>query len=65
MQADADQARVDAAVAQAKDEAWQRFIKPSPKCDSPQDWDIQVECGNAYVRAKKVFEVRWANGDLR
>ena len=65
MQAAANQARVEAAVAQAKDEAWQRFFKPSPKCDSPPDWDTQVECGNVYLRAKKEFEARWASGELR
>lgn len=65
LQAAANQARVDAAMAQAKDEAWQRFYKPSPKCDSPPDWDTQVECGNAYVRAKKAFEAKWAGGELR
>lgn len=65
LQAAANQARVDAAEAQAKDEAWRRFYQPSKKCDSPPDWDTQVECGNAYVRAKKEFEAKWAGGELR
>jgi len=64
LQAAADQARVDAAMAQAKDEAWQRFYQPSKKCDSPPDWDAQVECGNAYVRAQRQFEEVWASGEL-
>jgi hypothetical protein len=63
-QAAADQARAEQARAAAKREAWQRFYKPPKKCESPPDWDTQVECGNAHIKAKKEFEARWAQGDL-
>jgi hypothetical protein len=65
VQAAADQAKADAASAVAREQAWHRFYKPSTKCDAPPDWDTQVECGNAFVRAKREFEVKWARGELR
>jgi len=63
-QAAADQARAEQATATAKRQAWQQFYKPSKKCDSPPDWDTQVECGNAHIKAKDEFEERWARGEL-
>jgi hypothetical protein len=61
----ASQARAEQATAAAKRQAWRNFYKPSPKCADPPDWDTQVECGNAHMRAQKEFESRWARGDLR
>jgi hypothetical protein len=60
----ADQARAEQATAAAKRQAWQRFYQPPKKCDSPPDWDTQVECGNAHIKAQREFESRWARGDI-
>jgi len=78
--ADAERARLEAQATQArsdmetvrfeqqeaarKDAAWQVFFKPKKACDNPPDSDTQVECGNAYMRAKREFEERWARGDF-
>lgn len=64
-QAAADQARLEQAAAAAKEKAWREYYKPSTKCTDPQDWDTQVECGNAHIRAQREFEARWASGDFR
>jgi multidrug efflux pump subunit AcrA (membrane-fusion protein) len=64
-QAAADQARAEQAASTAKSEAWHRFYKPPKKCESPPDWDTQVECGNAHIRAHREFEAKWARGELR
>jgi hypothetical protein len=72
LEAKAAQARSDMAAARSeqenaarKDAAWQAFFKPKKVCNNPPDSDTQVECGNAYMRAKRDFEERWARGDLR
>jgi len=66
-----EQARAETQAAQAereaaarKDAAWNTFFKPSKACNNPPDWDAQVECGNAHIRAKKDFEDRWARGQF-
>ena len=61
----ARQARLEQVNAEAKQQAWRNFYKPSPKCTDPPDWDTQVECGNAHMRAQKEFEAEWARGELR
>ena len=48
-----------------KSVAWTQFFKPRKECDSPKDWATQVECGNSYIRAKREFEARWANGEFQ
>jgi hypothetical protein len=58
-------ARLEQQAAARKDAAWQSFFKPKKVCDNPPDSDTQVECGNAYMRAKRDFEERWERGDLR
>jgi hypothetical protein len=63
-QAAADQAMRDQAAVAAKERAWQQFYRPPKKCDHPPDWDTQVECGNAHIRAKKEFEDRWSHNKL-
>ena len=63
-QAAADQAKLEQANAAAKSRAWQQFYRPLKKCENPPDWDTQVECGNAHMKAKKEFEDRWASGDI-
>jgi hypothetical protein len=47
------------AVQKKKDMAWAAFYTPPSSCEHPDDWKAQVECGNQYMRAKKVFEQQW------
>ena len=42
-----------------KDQAWAAFYTPPTFREHPVDWSAQVECGNQYMRAKKVFEQKW------
>lgn len=63
-QAAADQARLEQAAAAAKEKAWREYYKPSAKCTEPEDWDTQVECGNAHIRAQREFETLWSRGEL-
>ncbi len=72
LEAKAAQLRTETAEAQAeqqaaarKEAAWQAYFKPKKACDNPSDWDTQVECGNAHMRAKRDFEDRWARGEIR
>ena len=60
-----DRSKIEQQEAARKDAAWQAFFKPKKVCDNPPDSDTQVECGNAYMRAKREFEERWERGDLR
>jgi hypothetical protein len=63
-QAAADRARAEQATALAKERAWEQFFKPAKNCLNPPDWETQVECGNAHIRAQREFETKWAAGDL-
>ena len=65
MRAEANAARIEQEAARQKAAAWAAFYRPAKKCDNPADWDTQVECGNAHIRAQREFEARWANGELR
>lgn len=47
------------ALQKKKDMAWAVFYTPPSSCEHPADWKAQVECGNQYMRAKKVFEQQW------
>jgi hypothetical protein len=47
------------ALQKKKDLAWAAFYTAPASCEHPADWNAQVECGNLYMRAKKVFEQRW------
>jgi Protein of unknown function (DUF2726) len=47
------------ALQKKKDQAWAAFYTAPASCEHPADWSAQVECGNQYMRAKKVFEQRW------
>jgi hypothetical protein len=42
-----------------KDQAWAAFYSAPASCEHPPTWKDQVECGNLYMRAKKVFEQKW------
>ncbi len=50
---------------QAKEAAWNRFYQPSASCLNPPTWETQVDCGNVHIRAKREFEARWEQGQLR
>jgi hypothetical protein len=47
------------ALQKKKDTAWAAFYSAPASCEHPADWSAQVECGNQYMRAKKVFEQTW------
>jgi hypothetical protein len=47
------------ALQKKKDLAWAAYYSTPASCEHPADWSAQVECGNQYMRAKKVFEQRW------
>jgi hypothetical protein len=64
MREQADLARTEQEQTARKKAAWEAFYKPRKECDEPQDWDTQVECGNALIKAKKEFEARWERGDI-
>jgi hypothetical protein len=64
-QAAADAARTEQEAIARKESAWQGFFKPRKVCENPPDWDTQVECGNAYIRAKRDFDARWERGEIR
>ena len=59
----AGQKRVQLEVAnelqKKKDLAWAAFYSAPASCEYPVDWKAQVECGNQYMRAKKMFEQKW------
>lgn len=61
---DIETARFEQQEAARKEAAWKAFFKPKKVCYNPQDWDTQVECGNAHIRAKREFEERWARGGI-
>jgi hypothetical protein len=54
------QMREAAAHQKQKQVAWAAFYSAPASCEHPVDWKSQVECGNQYMRAKKVFEQKWA-----
>jgi hypothetical protein len=47
------------ALQKKKDQAWAAFYSAPASCEHPADWSAQVQCGNQYMRAKRVFEQRW------
>ena len=42
-----------------KEHAWLAYYAVPSSCEHPADWKAQVECGNQYMRAKKVFDKKW------
>lgn len=64
--AEAEAARVAAVNAEAarKEAAWQKFYVRSDFCKNP-DNRTTMDCANEHARAKKEFERRWAEGQLR
>jgi hypothetical protein len=47
------------ALQKKKDQAWAASYSAPASCEHPVDWNAQVECGNQYMRAKKLFEQKW------
>jgi Protein of unknown function (DUF2726) len=47
------------ALKRQKQAAWAAFYSSPASCEHPVDWNAQVDCGNQYMRAKKVFEQKW------
>ena len=41
--------------------AWSQYFTPAADCERPKDWNAQVACGNAYIRAKRSFDAAWAS----
>ena len=71
LQATLDKARLEAAAARAQQDAdirkasaWETFYVPERRCLAPANWDVQVECGNAHIRARRDFEERWSRGEF-
>lgn len=56
----AERERLDAEAARRKEAAWNEYYTPAKACDRPETWEIQVECGNRYMRAKREFEAKWS-----
>jgi hypothetical protein len=52
------------ALQRKKDLAWAAFYSAPASCEHPADWSAQVECGNQYMRAKRVFEQLWEREHL-
>jgi len=52
--------RREADAERRKATAWSAFYRPAKDCEDPPTWEIQVECGNRYIRAKREFEAQWA-----
>jgi len=61
LQAAADQVRIQADADRRKAVAWAEFYHQPVKCDRPADFDVNIECGNAYIRAKREFEAKWGS----
>lgn len=56
----ADQVKEESDSNRLKDEAWRRFYVPDAKCSDSTVQSDAVECGNAYMRARRQFEASWA-----
>jgi hypothetical protein len=63
----AEQAKLESALQevervkleQAKELAWRRYYQPSEECQTTDDWDKGVSCGNQHIRARQKFEAQW------
>jgi hypothetical protein len=48
------------AAARQKNLAFAAYYSAPASCEHPVDWSAQVECGNQYMRAKRAFDLQWA-----
>lgn len=55
-----DRKRAAMAEADRREHAWSRFYRKPAVCDDA----ATVECANAYIRAKRAFEEKYARGEL-
>ena len=51
-------------LAMKKDQAWFKWYKPPPGCDSWKSQEHMVECVNHQMRAKTEFNKLWEQGKL-
>lgn len=57
----ADEARrAEAETADRREKAWARFYRPPPHCETA----ATMECTNRYIRARRVFDEKFAKGEF-
>ena len=52
--------RAEADAADRREKAWARFYRPPPHCETA----ATMECTNRYIRAKRLFDEKYAKGEL-
>jgi len=52
--------RAEADEADRREKAWARFYRPPPHCETA----ATMECTNRYIRAKRLFDEKYAKGEL-
>ncbi len=52
--------RADADAADRREKAWARFYRQPPHCEIA----ATMECTNRYIRAKRLFDEKYARGEL-
>jgi len=52
--------RAEADAADRREKAWARFYRPPPHCEIA----ATMECTNRYIRAKRLFDEKYARGEL-
>jgi hypothetical protein len=52
--------RAEADIADRREKAWARFYRPPPHCETAATMD----CTNRYIRARRVFDEKFAKGEL-
>lgn len=63
-QAASDRVHAAAELAALREEAerqsaWAAYYQPPPECLKPANWEMQVECGNRHMRAKRQLDAEW------
>jgi hypothetical protein len=52
--------RAEAEAADRREKAWARFYRPPPHCETAATMD----CTNRYIRARRLFDEKYAKGEL-
>lgn len=52
--------RAEADAADRREKAWARFYRPPPHCETA----ATMECTNRYIRAKRLFDEKYAKGEI-
>jgi len=52
--------RAETEAADRREKAWARFYRPPPHCETA----ATMECTNRYIRAKRLFDEKYAKGEL-